>query len=696
MGKPMNRYSLDYETTSACDIKRGGYRYASDPTTRILMFAIGRNDEAPVVWDYLEPNSEESKKAKALLKEADLNDCEIHAFNAAFEIAITRYRLYKDVGLSPVCQSKWRCVQALTRVASIPVSLAAAATLLRVEDKDPVGKALIGVFSVQNKQIMLRSGKDTLKVSDPLSLNPIPWDHTLTLLGKQVSLREAWAMFKEYCRKDVIVERQVRAKLSKFELSESELAGYQFTTQMNGIGAPLNVTAVNNAASILEEHRKHLEKRFKEITNLSPNQTSKVLAWLQHHGYPGPDLRSATMKEWTGSSFLSPEGQEALAIRSALSFAAIKKIETMQKTVCPDGTAKGMFTWFGASATGRWTSQGIQLQNARKPTIKNPDLAYRLICDGADAELMDICFGNPYEAVASCIRNFIQPHEGGMYAVDYSNIESRVAAWLAGQDDLLDVYREGRDAYKELAARVFNVPLDEVTKDQRFVGKVGNLSLVFQTGAKTFHETCAMWGNPIPKKVACDTVKTFREVNHHFPKTWRAYEAASVKAIQNPGQWFEASPHVSFACSVKAPFHRLVMRLPSGRQLCYPIPMVKRTTKTHTDYETGETRTWDSDDITYYGQRVGQVAWGRVNLYAGLLFQNSVQATARDIMQHGCVNASKKGYSIFSVIHDEVLSYEHPDGWEGLSAALCEHPAWLPEDFPLSATGGSCDYYTKD
>jgi DNA polymerase len=692
----MNTYSIDYETTSSCNIKHGGYRYASDPSTRILMFAIARNDEEPILWDHLDPNSPESVQAKGLLEEADSTDCEVHAFNAAFEVAITRYRLYEDVGMSPICHSKWRCVQALARVASLPVSLANVATFLRVEDKDPVGKALINVFSDKNKQITLRSGKSTMKVSDPLALNPIPWSHTMTLLGKQVSLRDAWAMFKDYCRKDVIVERQVRTKLARFALSESELAGFRFTLRMNDMGAPLNVTAINHAAAILATHRQNLETRFKSLTGLAPSQTSKTLEWLVHHGYPADNLQSKTMNQWTGSSFLDSEGREALAIRSDLSFAAIKKIATMQNTVCPDGTAKGMFTWYGASATGRWTSQGIQLQNARKPTITDPDMAYRLICDGADAELMEICFGNPYEAVASCIRNFIQPHEGVMYAVDYSNIESRVAAWLAGQEDLLDVYREGRDAYKELASKVFNVTLQDVTKDQRFVGKVGNLSLVFQTGAKTFHETCAMWGNPISKKVACDTVKTFREVNHHFPKTWRAYEAASVKAIQNPGKWFDASPYVSFACSAKAPFHRLVMRLPSGRQLCYPIPKVERTIKRHTDYETGETREWESDDITYYGQRAGHVAWGRVNLYSGLLFQNSVQATARDIMQHGCVNASSKGYEIFSVIHDEVLSYEHPDGWEGLSAALCEHPAWLPDTFPVAATGGIYDYYTKD
>lgn len=691
----MNTFSIDYETTSACDIKHGAYRYASDPTTRILMFAIVKNDSEPVLWDYLNPYSRESMQAKELLAEADQTDCEIHAFNAGFEVAITRYRLYPDVGLSPPSQEKWRCVQALTRVASIPVSLAKAAEFLKVEDKDPVGKALISVFSDKNRVILLRNGKDNLKVSDPLALTPIPWDHTMTLLGSQVNVKNAWEMFKNYCRKDVIVERQVRTKLARFALSESEQAGYLFTLRMNDMGAPLNVSAVDNAAAIIDSHKLTLEARFKELTGLTPSQTAKVLEWLRTEGYPADNLQAATMREWNGSDFLSEVGKEALAIRSDLSFAAIKKVATMQNTVCPDGTAKGMFTWYGASATGRWTSQGIQLQNARKPSIKNPDAAYRMIRQGADAEMMDICFGNPYEAVASCIRNFIQPHEGGMYAVDYSNIESRVAAWLAGQEDLLDVYREGRDAYKELASRVFGVPVAEVTKDQRFVGKVGNLSLVFQTGAKTFHETCAMWGNPIPKKVACDTVKTFREVNHHFPKTWRAYEAASVKAIQNPSRWFNASPFVSFACSMKAPFPRLVMRLPSGRQLCYPDPKVERTVKHHTDYETGESREWESDDITYYGQRGSSAKWGRVNLYSGLLFQNSVQSAARDIMQHGCVNASKRGYEIFSVIHDEVLAYGHPDGVEGLSAALCEHPEWLPETFPLAAAGEQCEYYMK-
>lgn len=692
----MPHFSIDYETSSACDIKLGAYRYACDPSTRILMFAISQDDGDPVIWDCTEPGSAESLLAQCILREAVETGAEIHAFNAGFEAAISKYRLLADLNVEPPALEQWRCVQAVARVASIPVSLGKAAEFLRLRDKDAAGKALIHIFSDQTRNVTLKHGKETVKAGHILGMNPIPWDHTLTVAGRTVTVREAWAMFRHYCATDVLVEREVRKKLAKFALPESELAGFQFTLRMNDMGAPVNMPAVRNAAKILDTRRKELESRFKEITGLMPTQTAKVLEWLKAEGFPADNLQAATMKEWNGSDFLTEKGKEALSIRSDLSFAAIKKITAMENSVCDDDTAKGGFTWYGASATGRWTSTGIQLQNVRKPSIKNPDLAYKLIREGADSELMEIVFGNPYEAVASVIRNFIQPHTGRMYSVDFSNIESRVAAWLAGQESQLAIYREGRDAYKELAADVFNVPLDQVTKEQRFVGKVGILSLVFQTGAKTFHETCAAWGNPIPKKVACDTVRVFREVNDGFPKTWRAYEAAAVKAIQNPGQWFEASPFVSFACTTKEPFHRLVMRLPSGRNLVYPHPKVERAVKRHTDYETGETREWETNDITFHGQLRGFTGWGRVGLFAGLLFQNSVQATARDIMQQGCVNAEGKGYRIFSVIHDEVLSYEHPDGHEGLAAALCELPAWMPSDFPLAAAGGVCDYYTKD
>lgn len=685
---------LDYETTSACDIKFGAWRYAADPTCRILMFAVANCDDTPLLWRCDEPKSKESIAAKQLL--ARKHDG-IYAFNAGFEAAVSHYRLLADVGIDAPDIERFRCTQLLARRASIPVSLATAAQFLKLPvDKDAKGKALIGIFSDQRKLVTLKRGKETRKSASPILETPVPWDWHLTVAGESVTVREAWDMFCSYCRQDVVVEREVHHALTPFEPPTLDHDGYIFTNHLNALGAPVNLPAAAHAQSILDEHQDKLVKRFQRITGYMPSQTARVLEWLQGHGYKAKDLQAATMRDHLESPPLSATGKEALEIRSNLSFAAIKKVKAILDSACPDNTLKGMFTFYGASATGRWTSSGVQLQNVRKPTIENPDLAYLDICEKTDSEIFEMVHGNPYEAVASCVRNFIQPHHGRMLACDLSNIESRVAALMAEQMDLLATYREGRDAYKELASKVFRVPVDKVTKDQRFVGKVGNLSLVFATGAKTFHETCAAWGMPIEKKLACATVRTFRQENAMFPKTWRAVEAAAVKAINAPGQWFKANPFISFASTKKAPFFRLMMKLPSGRCLCYPLPMVQRTVKKHTDYETGETREWESDDITYWGQLKMSTQWGRVGTHGGVLFQNSVQATARDVMLHGCLAADARGYRIFSIIHDEVLAYDdHDDGIAGLEECMTSLPEWLPADFPLAASGEVCDYYTK-
>jgi hypothetical protein len=258
---------------------------------------------------------------------------------------------------------------------------------------------------------------------------------------------------------------------------------------------------------------------------------------------------------------------------------------------------------------------------------------------------------------------------------------------------MLQAYRDGRDLYKELASAIFGVPIDKVTKEQRFVAKTASLACVYQTGPKTFHETCAMWGMPIEKKLACHTVKVFRETNEQFPITWRKFENAAAKAIENPGEWFKVNEFVAFAVTRSKPFKRLLMRLPSGRCLTFPTPKIERAVKRHKDYETGETREWETNQISFWGARQGFAGWGWIDTYSGDLFQSSVQATARDIMQHGCVNAEKKGFEIFSIIHDEALAHEgDPDEFR---KALCEHPPWLPKDFPLTAESHSCPYYAK-
>ena len=663
------------------------------------MFAIAEGDDDPLVWRFDQPGSVESVAARNLLADAVMSESPIYAFNVGFELAISHYRLLEDVGVQCPTVGQLRCTQALARRAAIPPSLAKAAEFLKLGvDKDTRGKVLINIFSDQNKLVTIRLGKDSRKSASPILETPVPWDWTLTVAGNTLTVREAWDLFIAYCRQDVIVERAVHKALAKFDLSGSELEGFLFDMRMNYRGIPVNLPALEHANTIIESHKSKLAEEFTVITELQPSQTAKVLEWLKARGYPANDLQAGTIEEMVGTGLgaMTDEGRRALQIRSNLSFAAVAKIPKMIDTACPDSRLKGCFTWYGASATGRWTSTGAQMQNAKKPTIDNPDQAYADICARMDIDAFSFFHENPYEAVASVVRNFVQPPSGLLLDVDYSNIESRVAALIAGQESMLQAYRDGRDLYKELAAIIFNVPIEMVTKDQRFVAKTASLACVYQTGAKTFHETCAKWGMPIEKKLACHTVKTFRETNNQFPITWRKFEAAAVKAIKEPGEWFEANSFASFASTLSAPFPRLMMRLPSGRSLCYPYPKVDRTIKRHRDYETGESREWESDDITFYGGLKGHAGWGRISTYAGSLFQSAVQATARDILQHGCVLAEKAGYEIIAVIHDEVLAYDnHSNGLDGLKQVLCTHPEWLKNDFPLTSSGEVCKFYTK-
>jgi DNA polymerase len=681
---------LDFETTSACDIGLGHYRYAADPSTRILLFAVS-DGGPPLIWRFDEPSEEAKQMLDAAIKRGAL----IYAHNAPFEMAVSHYRMREDVGIDPPAIEQWRCTKVMALRAAIPASLAGAAEFLKLTDKDKAGKALINIFSDQTKITTLSRGAERLKVMSPILHNPIPWDWQVTVAGEHITVREAWNRFIEYCRKDVVVEQEIHAKLARFELSGFELDGFQFDLRMNHRGIPINRPALTHAQDIIDEQESLLVDEFKSLTGLMPSQTAKVLEWLRFNGYAGEDLKAESMEQQLGSSFLTPEGERALKIRSLLSFAAVKKVSSMLETACPDDMMRGLFQFNGAQKTRRWTASGPQPQNARKPSIRFPDDAYASICSGMSREDI-LCFhGDIHETVASVVRNFMQPHGGKrMLSLDLSNIESRIGALLAECYWKLDMFRDGTDTYKLLATKVFGTPYDQVTKNQRFVGKVGELSLIFQTGAQKFWETCAAWGQPIERDLAAKTVRTFRQEQNEYPSTWKSYEQAMVSAVKNPGQWFPATQWVKFARTLKEPFDRLIMRLPSGGEIIYPMPQIRTVTKKHKDFETGETREFEGIEFTFYGSNQKTRQWGRQATYAGSVYQSSVQGTARDVMLHGCLQAQQKGFDIWALIHDEALA---DDGdIDEFHKAFTTVPAWLPQDFPLAAESGRQEYYKKD
>lgn len=480
----MPTYSLDFETTSACDISRGAYRYASCSSTKILLFAIAEDDKPPVVWRYDQPDSLDSVFAKFMLSVAVKEGHPIRAFNAQFELAICHYVLERQLGVPCPKVEQFRCTQAMSRRAAAPESLAESALFFGLGDqKDPVGKALIGVFSDQSKMVDLlpprpeglaeaKWKKLKRPSASPILESPVPWDWLLTVAGQRMTVREAWEKFAEYCRQDVVVEQALAKKLSKFELTGDVLDSFLFDMRMNLRGVPVNVSALRNAQQIVEAIQTKTGDKFTKLTGLSITQNARLLEWLTPRGYKHDNLRAGTVDAVLEGppAELTPDALEALRLRSLASFAALKKIPTMLDSVCDDGRVRGTTQWH-AARTGRAGGRIIQPQNFKKSTIGDSEFCYDLIRDGFEPVWFEEFWDSPLEAIASSIRHFIQPAEGMVLDADYTGVEARITPWLAGDTAKLQLILDGVDLYKRMATLVFKVPYEAVTKDQRTICK---------------------------------------------------------------------------------------------------------------------------------------------------------------------------------------------------------------------------------
>lgn len=718
---------LDYETYSPADLKKyGAYRYASDPETEILLAAV-RIDDGPVhVWDRYA--TEEQNFAAMELLELISSDSTVlvYSHNAPFEIAISKYLWEKTFGFPQPKLEQWRDTAAFCRMTAIPSSLKDAAEFLKLTDqKDPIGTALINTFSKP------RSTKSRG------SFRNLPTDGTkVTVSGKKMPVEEAWELFRRYNVKDVEVETQIHSRLRKVEgdFTGNVLESFQMDLRMNDRGVPVNVAAVERAEAILEEYTVRLGTEFQSLTGLNFTQRDKTLTWFRERGYPASDLRAGTVARiltWVESdedeegddigeeldaSAMTEEARRALEVRSLLTYAAVKKLPTMRQAACPDGRIRGVISWWGADRTGRSSSRIVQLQNLKRAVVKDTHSIYRGISDGSmDLETLEFIHGDPMRCIASCIRHFVDPGEGNqLLSVDYSQIEARVLPWLAGHEELLQAFREGKDLYRVTANMLWGTDYDEVTKDDRFIAKVASLSLGFMGGWKAFVLMGQVYGKAFDKESAVAVVKAYRSANEPIKKFWKAMGDAALQAMDTPNVWCPATPKVKFILTRRLGFPVLLMKLPSGRYLSYPEPQV-RTVYRIKDHETeeweeiprhraldhmGDKRdgVWVTSELSYYGKVKGKAMWGRVRTHSGVLTENVVQATAGDLMWNGCLSSEKAGYELLFPVHDELVTNYHPERGESaedLAAHMTVAPAWAA-DFPIAAVGGIQEFYSKD
>ena len=728
----MPLYHLDYETASESDISSfGAYRYAADPSTRVLMFAISRDQESPLLWTFLDPNP----AALELLWEAVESGSVLYAHNAQFEVAISHYRLLLDVGVTPPTLDQWRCTAAMCRVAAAPHSLAQAAEFFGLgNQKDPAGKDLIGIFSCldspttlkppvgaidPDSQKLLKNGTlskgkapATRKSASPILDAEILWDWRVRVGGQDITVREAWTMFCNYCVKDVKVEQELHKKLHYFEMQGDILASFQFDMRMNFRGVPVNLAALKHAKQLVDEYQAKLGAEFTKLCGLGHNQNIAIVAYLKQHGYTEDNLQADTVEEWATNpekqKLLTPRAREVLRLRALLSFAALKKIPAMIGAACPeDDRVRGTMMWY-AARTGRAAGQIIQPQNMKKATISAAEaaLCYRMVCEGWDLSWFELFWTSPLEAIASSIRHFIQPKEGMILDADYVGVEARIAPWGCGQEDKLADLVAGKDPYKMMASEViYHIPYEQVTKAQRTVGKPVELQLGYGTGGRGLRDSLRdLFGvvlHPDPKEFLkeCNRiVKDYRARYSKYPETWKAMEDAAKAAIRDGGVHWAADGKIGFTRIKTAGVVYLAMRLPSGRRLYYPHPEIRSVFKKY-DEEEMEEDPWKYEkggywieQISFYGKEQG--VWRRIYTWGSKLWENFCQSVGVDLLVYGCLQAEKAGYDIFMIVHDQALAHDTLP-IEGYLEHLCAKQPWA-ETFPLEADGAVHPYYLKE
>lgn len=722
---------IDYESRSDSDLKKvGAYRYANDPSTRILMFAICEDDGPVMLWDHLKPDTEESVAALSLFKRAIANGDLIYAHNIGFELAVTRYRGAADLGLTELPKlDNLRCVLAMCRKAALPVALGAVADLLKLDvQKDTMGTDLIHIFCTPREVILRapegekvydRSEKgrraDNRKTTNPLDgwqakdgthHDEVLWDWLVTAKEQTMTVRQAYDRFKEYCKRDVEVERLVHKKLHTFELKGDSLASFQFNLHMNDRGIPVNIKALKHAQKLILQYEKIAHTRFHRMTGLTPTQGAKFKAWLTERGYFQDNLQAETvetfLKDW--SDYLTPEALKALTMYRLLNFAALAKVPAMLNAACDDGHVRGTMLWHGAR-TGRATGKIVQPQNMKKAKVAT-DVAYEMICDECTLEEFEEFFASPLEMIASCARHFIHLPGRTFYDCDFVGVEARLAPWIVGDQDKLDSILSGVDPYKRIATMIFDVPYDQVTKAQRTIAKPVELGCVYGVAAQGLQTGLAgpPYNTKISLKEAQRIVKIYREKHPKTVKAWREMEDAAKLAITDGTTTEVLNGMAKFGRVKAAGMTYLVMVLPSGRRLYYPSPrivkkFVKYTVAEMQEHEwKREKGGYTRDEIQFWGTVPGTngAKWGFVNTHSSRLFENLVQALGVDCLDEGCISATKAGFDIFMVVHDEILSLDRPDATvQDLEKAFCNIGSWA-DGFPLAADGEVVPYYLKN
>ena len=645
----MKKLSIDIETFSDIDlIKCGVYKYADSPAFEILLFAYSIDDGEINIIDLVNGEELPEEIAEAIKSDTVIKT----AFNAQFE----RVCLSKHLGIL-LDPSSWYCTAVQAAELSLPSSLADVGAALGLErQKMTEGKELIKYFCVSCKPTKSNGGRT----------RNMPGDAP-----------EKWALFKEYCKRDVDVERQIAKKLEMYPISESEHRLYVLDQRINDRGVLVDLSLAQQAIKINSIQTAVATEQAYTLTGLeNPNSVAQLKAWLTENGVEIESLSKKAVAALADET--DGDIQEMLHLRLLMSKTSVKKYEAVMRSVCKDNRVRGMMRFCGASRTGRWSGNILQPQNLPQNHLPDLTLARDIVKDG-DFEMLNMTFGNVPNVLSELIRTVLIPKSKYRFIVaDFSAIEARVLSWLAGEQWRLDTFRNGGDIYCASASQMFRVPVEKhgVNGHLRQKGKISELACGYGGSVGALKNMGAVEMG-VPEDELQGLINDWRNANPHIVKLWTEVGNAAMKAIKE-------KTIVSLGKLVFM-YERgiLFIRLPSGRRLSYIKPRIG-------------TNRFGGDSITYMGVGASK-KWERLETFGGKLVENIVQAIARDLLASAMMNVANAGYDIVFHVHDEIIA-EVPDG-QGSVDEMCMlmsiNPDWA-DGIPLSADGYECEYYRKD
>jgi DNA polymerase len=654
---------IDIETYSSVDITTSGsYKYFQSPDFEILMIAYALGDGPIKMFDMtIEGQAYPTELAKALVNP----DIEKHAHNANFE-----RNAFKAYGFD-VPVEQWYCSAIKAGYCGLPLSLDGASKAMNLGSfgKSSDGKALIKTFSCPVKPSKANGMKTRIYPED----SP-----------------EKWERFKDYCIQDVAAEREIVRRLAKYKLPDSERLNYFLDQKINDRGILIDLNFAKNAAKIDDLFSAEIYGQMQAITGLdNPNSPAQLKKWLGEK--TGKSITTLAKGEIPAliEGCTSYDVQKVLQLRQMGAKTSTKKYIAMLNCACDDNRAHGLFQFYGANRTGRWAGRLIQMQNLPQnhlDTAKEPnglEDARQLVAAG-DYDHMTLMYEDIPSVLSQLIRTAFIAKPGHTFAVaDFSAIEARVIAWLSGEAWRLKVFNSHGKIYEASASKMFNVPIEAVTKgsDYRAKGKVAELALGYQ-GAVGALKT--MGGEKMGlSDMEMDTiVKKWRKANPAIVALWGDLEGCAIRSIQTRKKVISIHKNIEFNCNGEV----LAIKLPSGRRLFYQNP-------------TFTLNKWGKQSIQYKGMDQTTKQWANVDTYGGKLTENIVQAIARDLLADAMQRLDAAGFNIVMHVHDEaVVEVSKDDQMDDLNI-ICDIMGQTDQRYngvPFPADGYLTPYYKKD